>query len=128
MSDKIKDVPGYVTIAPGEVEHYIRVGNQLRSEAIGAFLRSVFTSRRAKADPARPLATASHPKDIRTKVLHGFTSSLAAIRSAGEVLRDERNLTDLDRARFTQIILNEEARLESLLPQLRGPQGRDSTA
>lgn len=128
MSNKIKSEPGYVTIAPGEIEHYIREGDRLRSEAISAFLRSIFTLRKENASAPRPTPVVPQTMDLRAKVLHGFTSSLAAIRSAGEVLRDERNLTDLDRARFTQIILNEEARLESLLPQLRGPQGRDSTA
>lgn len=128
MSNESKSSPGYVTIAPGEIDHYVRVGARLRSEAVGASIKSLFAALTGKGRAPRPKAAAVQSADLRAKVLHGFTSSLAAIRSAGEVLKDERDLTDLDRARFTQIILNEEARLESLLGQLVGSHGRDSRA
>ncbi len=47
-----------------------------------------------------------------------FRTSLAALRSAAELLRDFPKISDEDRARFVNILLMEEQRLERMIPEL----------
>jgi|GEM_PF-3371016 len=47
-----------------------------------------------------------------------FRTSLAALRSAAELLRDFPTISDEDRARFVNILLMEEQRLERMIPAL----------
>lgn len=47
-----------------------------------------------------------------------FRSSLAAIRSAAELMRDFPTLSEADRQRFLNIVLAEELRLETMIPEL----------
>lgn len=45
-------------------------------------------------------------------------SSLTAIRSSAEILRDNPDLPTAERARFVQILLAEESRLEQLAERI----------
>lgn len=98
-----------------EIELYIAAGNRLRSrmiaDATGRFWRWMTRPFRSAppADQVEPAANA-----------------LAAIRSAVEILRDTPDLDARERRRFTEIILCEETRLESMLDAWRG--GRPITA
>ena len=47
-----------------------------------------------------------------------FRTSLAAIRSAAELLRDFPTISAEDRERFVNIVLTEEQRLERMIPAL----------
>lgn len=47
-----------------------------------------------------------------------FRTSLAAIRSAAELLRDFPTISEEDRKRFIDIVLAEEQRLENMIPAL----------
>lgn len=47
-----------------------------------------------------------------------FRTSLAAIRSAAELLRDFPTISEEDRERFVNIVLAEEQRLEKMIPVL----------
>ncbi|RVU38562.1 hypothetical protein EOI86_04575 [Hwanghaeella grinnelliae] len=47
-----------------------------------------------------------------------FRTSLAAIRSAAELLRDFPTISEEDRERFVNIVLTEEQRLEKMIPAL----------
>jgi nitrogen-specific signal transduction histidine kinase len=47
-----------------------------------------------------------------------FRTSLAAIRSAAELLRDFPTISEEDRERFVNIVLAEEQRLEKMIPAL----------
>ncbi|WP_425404007.1 histidine kinase dimerization/phospho-acceptor domain-containing protein [Hwanghaeella sp.] len=47
-----------------------------------------------------------------------FRTSLAAIRSAAELLRDFPTISEEERKRFVAIVLDEEKRLERMIPAL----------
>ncbi len=47
-----------------------------------------------------------------------FRTSLTAIRSAAELLRDFPTISEEDRKRFVDIVLSEEQRLEKMIPAL----------
>jgi len=47
-----------------------------------------------------------------------FRTSLTAIRSAAELLRDFPTISEKDRKRFVDIVLSEEQRLEKMIPVL----------
>lgn len=141
LNDNRNTVSG-VEITQEDIDRYVRIGDRLRSEAMAAAAlsvarwcrrrllferdatrsaaRSEIPSEAASAPPPAPSPqpSASPQGAVSAKLLHRFATSLTAIRSSGEVLQDTADLTDLDRARFVQIILSEEARLESLLSQL----------
>lgn len=110
------ELPG-TDITQDEIDHYIRIGNRLRSQAIVAAIRNLFRGPRRRLIPAANDAAAEQA-EITPKFAHHVKSSLAAIRCSGELLKDEPNLADSDRARFVEIILKEESRLEALLTQL----------
>ncbi|MEM7236578.1 MAG: hypothetical protein AAF501_01960 [Pseudomonadota bacterium] len=52
------------------------------------------------------------------RIEHSMITSLAALRSSAEILRDHPELEGKARDRFLQIILSEEARLENTLRSL----------
>lgn len=112
-------LPG-ADITQDEIDHYIRVGNRLRALAITTAVYNLFRWGRRERNHEESGGAATQTA-IAPKVVHGVTSSLAAIRSSGELLKDVPDLTDSDRARFVGIILREEARLEGLLAQLVQP-------
>lgn len=70
---------------------------------------------------AHDLTEISVTKDKAANILEkeiAFRSSLAAIRSAAELLRDFPTLGEEDRKRFVNIVLAEEQRLERMIPAL----------
>ena len=95
-----------------EVDMYVRRGRRLRAEAFSDFLLSLFS----KTSVDRNAAQTNKPEVGDT---HGATgklrNSLAAIRSAAELLRDNPGVEAAERQRFINIVLMEEARLERLL-------------
>lgn len=98
-----------------EIDRYIAEGTRIKSEMIvgglSRFWRWIVSQFRKApaAEQAEPVA-----------------NSLAAIRSAVEILRDTPDLDPCERNRFIEIVLREERRLEALLDSWRG--GRQASA
>lgn len=95
---------------PEEIRGHIEKGRRLRAEATAAGLRWV--ARRIGAAFRRGEARARPGLAVRLR------SSLTAIRSSAEILRDNPDLPSAERARFLQILLIEEGRLEALAEKL----------
>ena len=102
-------------LAPPEItqemiDHYVRVGNRMRSDMIiGAFAGIG----RLIAAPFRDPVPGSEALAER------IATSLTAIRCSAELLRDAPELPEQDRSRHARIVLAEEARLEKLVDELR---------
>ncbi len=92
-----------------EIENYYRHGRQLQAEIIARAIGRAF--RRLKG------AASAAAETGQGDVAHTMTSSLAAIRSTAELLRDHPNLDIAERKRFLGRLLEEEQRLERLLPK-----------
>lgn len=106
---------------PEEIERHVRNGRRLRAEAITATIRGMAGwllsgPRGAVADvPARLEENGELPERATP-----LRSPLMAIRSSAEILRDNPDLTPAQRARFVEILLAEEQRLERLIARAFG--------
>lgn len=107
-----------------EIEWHMRNGRRLRAEAIAATFGGLF--RRLGREAVRPFASRAVPTpDPRgqggvadaafAEAATPLRSPLMAIRSSAEILRDNPDLTPAQRARFVEILLAEEQRLERMI-------------
>ena len=105
-------------VSPEMIDQYVRLGYQLRSKAvtemsqrltrrIGAFFR--------RGPEKAPEAGEDDPQGL---LAHHLITPLSAIRSSAEILRDNPGIDSRERQRFVDIVLAEEARLESLLSRM----------
>ena len=99
-------------ITPEMVDYYVRYGQRLRSAMIAMAIS------RAWASIARlwraPAMESVRPIEMKAE---RFANSLAAIRSSAESLRDAKDMSEVERARFVRIVLEEEFRLEQMLSE-----------
>ena len=93
-----------------EIARAIASGNRLRAHALGDAIRRLWHSVTAPFDRSRPKERPDEP----------VANALAAIRSAAELMRDNPDLDASDRTRFVNMVLREEARLETMLDKWRG--------
>ena len=107
-------------ITPELISHYVRLGHQLRAEAIARFARRLTARLRAHLGRAHreEKATAAETEDALSVLADGFRSPLTAIRSSAEILRDVQDLDSVRRGKFIAVVLAEEARLEALVSQM----------
>lgn len=102
----------YPTITPELIAAHVRLGHELRAEAIGRMARRVSQKLRGfLGAPRRSEAT----EDPLSLLAGGLRSPLSAIRTSAEILRDNPDIDDAKRKRFVDIVLAEEARLEALI-------------
>ena len=117
------DRPGEMATKPGQpvtpelVDHYLRRGYQLRSKAVSQMSRQL--SRRVGAFFQRPRRPGKQEKtavkDPHGDLADSLISPLSAIRSSAEILRDNPGIGSQEHQKYLEIVLAEEARLESLL-------------
>ena len=102
-------IPRPQPIGFDEIDRYVAIGNRMRAQAFASAFRALWRALGAPFRGRRPVEGPLEP----------FANSLAAIRSAAELMRDIPDLDARDRTRFAEILLREEARLERLLADLR---------
>ena len=102
------------------VDYHVRQGKRLRAEAFQDLLGGV--AGLFRKSPAAEAAEGGNGERETT-----LRASLAAIRSAAELLRDNPGIAPAERRRFVDIVLAEEQRLERLLPGIV-PAGRGKSA
>ncbi len=71
--------------------------------------------------PARREEVETVVETVAETVVERYATPMAVIRTAAEVLRDTPELSAEDRARFAEMVLSAEERLEELLDELRRP-------
>ncbi len=117
--------PLTIELTPEMIDYHYRLGRQLQGEAIAAFFsrmrRRLFS--RSDALAAAPPAGAGAPD-----LAHTVVSSLTAIRTTAEMLRDHPEIDPAERKRFLGIVLDEERRLETMLPPVLIGRGGPATA
>lgn len=99
---------------PAEIEHHIVSARRIRAEAIAAAFAGLGRIGRAA------LRQPADGPDIAAEAATAARPPLAAIRSSAEILRDNPDMPLTQRARFIDIVLAEEARLERLITSLGG--------
>ena len=98
-------------MTPDVIDYHIRYGNHLRAAVFASWLRRLGQGIARLWRPA--------PVPVRDESpAEKFANGLAAIRSSAELLRDERDLTPAEWAKFVRMVLEEEARLEALVRQV----------
>ena len=107
-------------VTPEQVAYYMDRGRRLRSIYAWWMLRRL---RHRVRDALKP--PKRQPKPVETDngaALDAFAEQLrtplTSIRSSAEILRQHPDIKTHERARFLDIVLAEEARLESLLTQI----------
>lgn len=98
-------------ISEAEIRGALQRGRRLRSRIFRRVLRKVY---RTIGEGFAALA-AGRPRKDADNLEHHLMTSLTALRSSAEILRDHPEIGRADRQRFLQIVLSEEARLERLL-------------
>lgn len=94
---------------PAEIDVHIARARKMRAEAIAQTCTTLFSA--ARASVRRLSGTRPATVDAET----ALRSPLAAIRSSAETLRDNPDLTPAQRARFLDILIAEEQRLEEMI-------------
>ena len=92
-----------------EIARAVAAGQRLRAEVLRGGIRRLGLVLLAPFRRSRPVERPDEP----------VANALAAIRSAAEVIRDTPDLDVRDRKRFADMVLSEEARLETLLGKWR---------
>ncbi|MEM8697923.1 MAG: hypothetical protein AAGF44_02060 [Pseudomonadota bacterium] len=101
-------LPSPADLSPDQIARYLAHGRHLRARAVAASARAFWrwiTRTGPKLSPADALE-------------QELLSALTAIRASAEVLRDHPGITPVERNRFLGIVLDEERRMEQLLPKL----------
>lgn len=100
----------FLDITPEAVDNHVSRARKVRAQAFKAFISRLFTNTQAD----------QFDREMSPNGENMLRSSLTAIRSAAELLRDNPGITATERRRFIDIVLNEEARLEKILPGFKG--------
>ncbi|SLN75797.1 histidine kinase dimerization/phospho-acceptor domain-containing protein [Oceanibacterium hippocampi] len=100
--------------------HYIRLGQTMRSQAMRDFMTRVGMALRNRFG-RKPVLGAEAP--VLSDIADRLAGPLTSIRSSAEILRDHPDIAASERGRFVDIVLAEEARIETLVAELLGNPG-----
>jgi signal transduction histidine kinase len=113
--------PRWQTITPERVEAYMQRGRRLRSVYAWWTLRRLRRRVRDLFNPPRraPVREADgDATDALDNLAGELRTPLTSIRSSVEILRNHPDIKTNERARFLDIVLAEEARLESIVTRI----------
>ena len=119
-------------ITPETIDFYVRRGNRLRAQAIGATFSRLFRLGSFKSGSGKAPARVPRVKtsvETQTMTVAGHTqqhlaNALAGLRSSLEILRDNPEISESERVRFARAALRDEARIEFILADLMNGKGR----
>lgn len=114
-TDSRSAIATHPEITPELVAAYVRLGRELRAEAIARVARQFSDRLRRLFRSPRRVEEGEDPLSL---LAGGLRSPLSAIRTSAEILRDNPDIDDVKRKRFVDIVLAEEARLEALVLQM----------